>query len=76
MLGRKLYLRRSEQAIPVLGGLHHRYQLAVSHQIFSSDGLSSRHSDLVLPKTAPSLEYKTVDVYAFHDPAFKQPWGA
>ena len=30
--------------------------------------------DLVLPKTEPSPDNKTVDVYAFHDPAFKQPW--
>ena len=26
-----------------------------------------------LPKTAPFLD-NTVDVYAFHDPVFKQPW--
>lgn len=30
--------------------------------------------DLVLPKTAPAPDNKTVDVYAFHDPTFKQPW--
>ena len=30
--------------------------------------------DLVLPKTVPSADNKTFDVYAFHDPAYKQPW--
>lgn len=30
--------------------------------------------DLVLPKTVPSSDNNTFDVYAFHDPAFKQPW--
>jgi hypothetical protein len=30
--------------------------------------------DLVLPKTVPDPTNPTVDVYAFHDPAFKRPW--
>jgi hypothetical protein len=30
--------------------------------------------DLVLPKTVPDEANPTVDVYAFHDPAFKHPW--
>jgi len=30
--------------------------------------------NLVLPKTAPNDDNPTVDVYAFHDPAFKHPW--
>ena len=30
--------------------------------------------ELVLPKTVPSTDNLTVDVYAFHDPAFKHPW--
>lgn len=30
--------------------------------------------DLVLPKTTPDPANPTVDVYAFHDPAFKHPW--
>jgi hypothetical protein len=30
--------------------------------------------DLVLPKTVPNNDNSTVDVYAFHDPAFKHPW--
>jgi len=30
--------------------------------------------ELVLPKTVPSLTHETFDVYAFHDPSFKQPW--
>jgi hypothetical protein len=30
--------------------------------------------DLVLPKTSPDPANSTVDVYAFHDPAFKHPW--
>lgn len=30
--------------------------------------------DLVLPKTIPDPANPTVDVYAFHDPAFKHPW--
>ncbi|MHB8749868.1 MAG: hypothetical protein ACYDBJ_11860 [Aggregatilineales bacterium] len=29
---------------------------------------------LVLPKTIPDPTHQTFDVYAFHDPAFKQPW--
>ena len=29
---------------------------------------------LVLPKTVPHPSHKTFTVYAFHDPAFKQPW--
>jgi hypothetical protein len=29
---------------------------------------------LVLPKTVPNHGNLTFDVYAFHDPAFKQPW--
>jgi len=30
--------------------------------------------DLVLSKTVPDDSTPTFDVYAFHDPAFKQPW--
>jgi hypothetical protein len=30
--------------------------------------------DLVLPKTIPDPANPTLDVYAFHDPAFKHPW--
>lgn len=30
--------------------------------------------DLVLPKTVPNDGNPTIDVYAFHDPAFKHPW--
>jgi hypothetical protein len=30
--------------------------------------------DLVLPTTCPHPTNPTVDVYAFHDPAFKHPW--
>ena len=49
----------------------------------SSDQLNDPHRriirvevwrDLVLPKTKPSPDNKTIDVYAFHDPVFKQPW--
>jgi len=29
---------------------------------------------LVLPKTSPHPTNNTFDVYAFHDPSFKQPW--
>lgn len=30
--------------------------------------------DLVLPKTVPAPTHQTFTVYAFHHPAFKQPW--
>ena len=46
-------------------------------QVFLADGREMRVQiwrNLVLHKTRPTPNNKTFDVYAFYDPAFKQPW--
>ncbi len=46
-------------------------------QVYLHDGRQIRVEiwrHLVLNKTQPHADNQTFDVYAFHDPAFKQPW--